>query len=143
MNRVTRLLESSAVRYLIIGGVSFVLDLGLLTVCYRYLHWALWLATGVGFWGSFFCNYLLQHRFSFGSRASTVGSLVRYSVLLGFNTLATMAIVELAQHVGWGYVAGKLIAAAATTVWNYFVYREWVFAQRPAPELALSAHPAD
>ena len=130
---VVRALRGAPGRYLLIGMTSFALDLGLLTLCYRAAHLPLWLATAAGFWGSFAYNYLLQRRFAFSARGTAVGSLVRYSTLLGFNTLATMGIVELAQATGPGYVAGKVAATCATTVWNYFAYKKWVFAE---------AHPA-
>ncbi|MFC8502035.1 GtrA family protein [Pedococcus sp. NPDC057267] len=116
-------------RYLLIGLSSFALDLGLLSLCYRVLHLPLWLATAAGFWGSFASNYLLQRRFAFGSHQAGLGSLVRYSTLLGFNTLATMGIVQLAETTGPGYVLGKVAATGATTVWNYFAYKKWVFTQ--------------
>lgn len=141
--RLAGLRDARLLRYLLIGGSSFVLDLGLLTLGFRTLHLPLWVATAAGFWGSFFYNYLLQRRFSFDAAGSHVGSLVRYSALLAFNTVATIAIVGFFQRIGWGYVTGKIVAAAATTIWNYFAYREWVFVADTRSEPPLSPYPAD
>ncbi|HEV7147059.1 MAG TPA: GtrA family protein [Pedococcus sp.] len=140
---LARLRDARVLRYLLIGGSSFVLDLGLLTLGFRTLHWPLWVATAAGFWGSFFYNYLLQRRFSFHAAGSQVGSLVRYSVLLAFNTVATIAIVGFFQRIGWGYVTGKVIATGATTIWNYFAYKEWVFVAGTRSDPPLSPYPAD
>ena len=141
--RLMDALRGTPGRYLLIGCTSFVVDLGLLSLCYRVLHWPLWLATGAGFWGSFAYNYLLQRRFAFTAAATVLGSLTRYSVLLGFNTLATMGIVELFQQLGPGYVAGKVAATGATTIWNYFAYKKWVFAHATNPPSTLSPEVTD
>ena len=138
-----RALRGAPGRYLLIGTTSFALDLGLLTLCYRAAHLPLWLATGAGFWGSFAYNYLLQRRFAFSTRGPALGSLVRYSALLGFNTLATMGIVELAQATGPGYVVGKVAATCATTVWNYFAYQRWVFADPHPGQPTVQPAPLD
>lgn len=123
----SRLAASSAVRYLVIGGLSFLLDFGLLALCYRVFGWPLWVATAAGFWGSFFFNFFLQRRFSFNATGSLAGGVFRYSLLLGANTLATIGIVSFFEHVGAGILIGKIVATAATTVWNYFLYKYWVF----------------
>lgn len=121
------LLASSAVRYLLVGGASFLLDLGLLALCYNVFGWPLWLATAAGFWGSFFFNFSLQRRFAFRTDTPMLGGVFRYSLLLGVNTLATIGIVWFFEEIGAGIVVGKVIATGATTVWNFFLYKYWVF----------------
>ncbi|MFJ4207190.1 GtrA family protein [Paenarthrobacter sp. NPDC089675] len=127
---ITKFLSSSLFRFLLIGGLSFLVDLGLLALCYQVFGWPLWLATGAGFWGSFFFNYFLQRHFAFGGGGTAIGGVLRYSGLLAFNTLAVMGIVELFQFLGAGYVAGKVVATAVTMGWNYFIYKHWVFPQK-------------
>jgi putative flippase GtrA len=133
---VNRLVASSAVRYLAIGSLSFVLDFGLLALCYRVFGWPLWLSTATGFWGSFFFNFFLQRRFSFKSESSLMGGAFRYSILLGVNTVATIGIVGFFENVGAGILVGKLVATGATTVWNYFLYKHWVFSTTRLRDLA-------
>jgi putative flippase GtrA len=141
--RLREALRGAPGRYLLIGLSSFAVDLGLLTAGYRVMHLPLWLATAGGFWGSFAYNYLLQRRFAFSARGAALGSLVRYSTLLCFNTLATMGIVELAQVTGPGYVVGKVAATGATTVWNYFAYKKWVFADARPKHPTVQPAPLD
>lgn len=119
--------DHSAVRYLVIGGGAFLLDLGLLTLAYRGIGLPLWLATQIGFWGSFAFNFTLQHRFAFGGVAPTGRALWRYVLLLAVNSLANVVVVELFERLGWGFVTGKFTVTVLQTVWNYFVYRYWVF----------------
>ncbi|MCO7274278.1 MULTISPECIES: GtrA family protein [Cellulosimicrobium] len=126
-------LGHSAFRYLLVGGFAFLLDLGLLALSYRVLGAPLWLATAVGFWGSFAFNFTLQRRYAFGGAMPTGPALWRYGVLLAVNSLANIAVVGLFEHLGWGYAVGKVAVTVAQTVWNYFAYRYWVFGGRAAP----------
>ena len=122
-----RLSRSSLVRYVLVGGLSFIVDLGLVWLLHVAAGWPLWIATGCAFVSSFIVNYTLQRLFSFSSRAPHGGALARYSILVATNTVLTVAIVTLLDTtiVGWGW--GKVIATILTTVGNYFAYRQWIF----------------
>lgn len=120
----------TAVRYLIAGGLSFIVDFGLLTLFKVVLNWQLWAATLVAFLASFVFNYLVQRMFSFGSTAPHGAALVKYALLVGFNTLATVGIVALVNETAAGWGVGKVVATLVTTTWNYFAYRYWVFAHQ-------------
>ena len=122
------LLDHSVVRYLIVGGCSFLIDLGLLAFCYRIVGMPLWLATAAGFWTSFFFNFFIQRRFSFGGAGRVGASLWRYAALLGANTIITIVAVELSERSGIGFAVGKTLITVAQTIWNYLIYRHWVFA---------------
>lgn len=128
--RIGELSRHSAVRYLIAGGLAFLVDLGLLALFHQVFGWPTWLAAGLAFIISFAFTYTIQRWFTFGSQAPHGPALVKYAVLVAFNTLATAAIVGLIDLTPAGWVVGKVVATAATTVWNYFVYRYWVFADR-------------
>lgn len=130
-------LNHSAVRFLIVGGIAFVLDFSLLALLHGELHWPLWLSTGIAFIIGFAFSYTAQRIFSFNSLAPHGPALVRYTVLVGFNALATIGIVALINTSAFGWGGGKVIATAVTTLWNYFAYRYWVFASpsrsKPTP----------
>ncbi|MDH6235946.1 putative flippase GtrA [Cryobacterium sp. CG_9.6] len=109
--------------------MSFLIDIGLLGLFHQVLGWKLWLATASAFLLTFAFNYSLQRAFSFGSRAGHGRTLVKYLILLSFNTLATVGIVWLVDLTGLGWGIGKITATIVTTAWNYFVFRYWVFAR--------------
>lgn len=118
------------IRYLVTGGVCFIVDFGLLALCSQLLRWPLWVATGFAFLVSFFFTYFAQRIFSFSANNPHGRALVRYGVLVGVNTLATIAIVSAIATLGDGWWAiGKIASTVATTIWNFFVYRYWVFAR--------------
>lgn len=124
------LYNHTAIRYLIAGGLSFIVDFGLLTLLKVVFDWQLWAATVVAFLTSFVFNYLVQRMFSFGSKAPHGAALVKYALLVAFNTLATVGIVALVNETAAGWATGKVASTLATTVWNYFAYRYWVFASQ-------------
>ena len=127
---VRTVFSHSSARYVIVGGLSLLLDLAILTLFYRVLGAPLGLATGIGFWGSVVFNFTLQKRFAFQRSGATGRSLWRYGTLLVINTVLNIIVVAIFQRVGWGFVYGKVVVTAAQTVWNYFAYRYWVFAGR-------------
>ncbi|MGP0222813.1 MULTISPECIES: GtrA family protein [unclassified Paenarthrobacter] len=131
---IAKVLASSLFRFLVVGGLSFLVDLGLLALCFQVFGWPLWLAAGAGFWGSFFFNYFLQRHFAFGGGGTALGGVLRYSGLLAFNTVAVMGIVEFFEFIGAGYVVGKVVSTIVTMGWNYFIYKHWIFPQKKHPE---------
>jgi putative flippase GtrA len=125
------LFRNRMVRYLIAGGLSFIVDFGMLAVLHEVLHWPTWIATAVAFIISFAFTYTIQRVFAFGGTSPHGTTLVKYTVLVIFNLVATTLIVSWIGQSSITWAGGKVIATVATTVWNYFVYKYWVFAERP------------
>ncbi len=125
---IRRAWARSEVRYLVVGGVCFAVDLGLLWLAHDALGLPLAIATPIAFLASFAVTYTLQKVIAFTSEARVAPSVLRYALLVAFNTLATTGIVWAIATAGGGWVVGKIVAVAATTVFNYFAYRYWVFA---------------
>lgn len=118
--------KNSAFRYLLVGGLSFLLDYGLLYLFHEIIGIRLWLATGISFSASFFFNFTLQKLFAFNSQNGTIGSLTKYILLVIFNAFATVAIVSfLYSFITWQIA--KILATIMTTVWNYLIYKYVIF----------------
>lgn len=124
---IARVWSSSAVRYLVVGGVAFLIDVGLLALLHDIFGVALAIATPVAFLLSFAVTYVLQRTFTFRSSAGIGPSAIKYTALVAFNTLATTGIVSLAPALGLPWIVGKVVAVGSTTVWNYFCYQYWIF----------------
>lgn len=127
-----RIWSLSAVRYLLVGGFCFVVDVALLWIAHESLGVPLPIATPVAFLASFAVTYTMQRVVAFASDSKMVPSVARYTALVVFNTLATTGIVWAVDALAGGWFVGKVLAVVATTVWNYFAYRYWVFASSPA-----------
>lgn len=124
---IARVWSHSAVRYLVVGGICFVADVAMLWVLHDVVGIPLAVATPVAFLASFALTYSLQRIVAFASDSKVVPSVGRYTALVVINTIATTGIVWLVDALGGGWFAGKVLAVVATTTWNYFAYRYWVF----------------
>jgi len=127
---IVRLWSSSAVRYLVVGAFAFLFDIGVLWVLYEVFHVPLPISTPAAFLLSFVVTYTLQRTVAFRSSHSVAPSVLRYAILVVFNTVATTGIVWAIDALGLPWAVGKVVAVVATTVWNYFAYRYWVFGTR-------------
>lgn len=124
---VVVLLEHRVIRFLIIGVLSFAVDLGLLMLLHEAFDVALWIATPVAFLTSLVFNFLLQRGWAFKATNKAPASALKYGVLVLFNLLATEAIVLLFAETELTYAAGKTAATVSTMVWNFFIYKYWIF----------------
>lgn len=121
-------------RYLAAGFLAFLVDFGLLALFREVFGWPTAVAAAVAFLVSFAFTYTIQRTLGFMSRAPHGRALVRYTILVGANTVATAVIVTLVDQTAAGWGVGKVLATAATTIWNYFAYRWWVFAETARPQ---------
>lgn len=123
--------------YIAVGVAGFAVDFGLLVLFREVVGTPVWLAATIAFWGSLAVVFLTNKYVTFAARGSGPHQLVRYFMLLGFNYLATLGVIYLAERAGLGYQLGKIAAVAMTTIWNYFAYQLWVFRTtepaRPTP----------
>lgn len=121
------------VRYLVAGGTAFGVDFAILAFLKEWVGLPVSLSAAIAFLVSFAYTYTVQRRFTFRSTAPQARSLLRYTLLVLFNTGATALIVWAFSLTWVGWVGGKVIAVIATTVWNFFAYKTWVFGSaRPA-----------
>jgi putative flippase GtrA len=139
--RLGRLYRSSAVRFLAVGVCSFIIDFSLLFLLHEVLHVAVWVATAVAFVVTFFFNYTLQRAFAFTSTSNHGAALVKYIALVAFNTVAITLIVSVFDSLIGGWELGKIVATVLSTVWNYFIYRHWIFVKIPDALLSDASHP--
>lgn len=130
VGRARRLLALGPVRYLLVGGLAFVVDIGLLWLFHEVFGVPLGISTPIAFLLSFALTFVLQRTLTFRTDAGIMGSAVKYTILVAFNTVATTLIVTAGAAVGLPWVWAKVIAVAATTIWNYFGYRYWIFPRR-------------
>ena len=128
-----QLAESSVIRFLVVGALSFALDLGLLTLLHEVLDVELWIATPIAFVVSLVFNFLLQRIFTFQATNGRGVSALKYGVLVVVNIFVSDLIVTGFDALGWSYLLGKGTATILTTVWNYFLYRHWIFRNHNAP----------
>ncbi|HVE64509.1 MAG TPA: GtrA family protein [Mycobacteriales bacterium] len=119
--------RSSLARYLLVGGLSFGVDAGLLVALREGAHAPLLLAASVAFWSALVFNFTLNRLWSFGGREDVKISFAKYLTLVAGNYLGTLGILSVGTRVGFNYVLVKAGAAGTAVCWNYLAYRFWVF----------------
>ena len=114
--------------YLVVGGLTAVVDIGLLALLHESYGVPLGAATTVAFCTAVVVNFLLNRTAmsSRGSRGLTQHAL-RYGSLVVANYVITLAVVTTAGHVGDKYLVAKVAIVAVSTSWNFLLYRHWVF----------------
>jgi putative flippase GtrA len=115
--------------YLVVGGLSVVVDIGLLALLHESYRVPLGVATTTAFCTAVVVNFLLNRTAmsSRGSRGLTQHAL-RYGSLVMANYVITIVVVTTVGHVSarW-YLVAKLVVVAGSTSWNFLLYRHWVF----------------
>jgi putative flippase GtrA len=117
----------NASRFLLVGGVSYLFDIGSLIMFHGVLHIALPVATTMSYAATLGVNFGLNRAFAFRSDSLIGRSLLRYLVLVAVNYAVTLLLVTGLTAAGMSYVAAKTQATVMIAVTNYFVYRWWVF----------------
>ena len=135
-----RLLGASASRYTITGVTAWLIDNGLFSI----LKWifgnkrisvpplsfsTLTLFTVIGMVSGFVFSFLTNRKWTFHSNSKMRWQLFRCIVLLAFNTLVTAVAVNLAglTHIYFLPDIVKYTMSCAIGVWNYFIYKRWVY----------------
>ena len=123
--------EHPAPRFLVTGGLTFLVDVGMLKLLHGVAGIALAPATALAFATAFVVNFTGSRQWVFASTArvgSTHRQLVRYVILVGVNLGSTLAIVVgLASGFALNYLIAKVCAATLNAIGNFFAYRHWVF----------------
>lgn len=116
-------------RYLLSGGITYVVEFGSFLALYYACKLPSGLAAAFSYALAWIVNYLLAHFFVFGDYEKALHkSLPRYMsvalINLLFNTFAVQLLVSAGQK---AYVA-KFCVSALIALWTYFAYKKFVFA---------------
>lgn len=118
------------VRYLAAGVLSAALDVGLLVVLREGAGLPVPVATAIAFLTALVVNFTLNRR-TFAAELTVGGAAVRharrYGTAVAGNLLLTVAVVSAADAAGIPYVVAKMAVLGGGVVWNFFLYRHWVF----------------
>lgn len=118
-------LLGQALRYLVTGGLAFVLDFGLFFACYHLLEWHYLVANLIGLLAGLTLNYLMSTGWVFSACERNLGrhkfgEILVFSVIgflgVGLNQLLMFVMVD---ELGFYASPSKLVAAAVVLVWNF------------------------
>lgn len=121
--------RKSMVKYVLVGGSTFVLDFVLLVLLHELVHLPVVVAATISYWTSIGYNFWLNRHWTF--TASATRSLrhhaVAYGALLLTNYLVTVGIIWGLGHLGIPYPIAKILAVGFSTSWTYVIYKKVIF----------------
>ena len=116
------------VRYLLVGGTTFIIDFGILFTLHGKLGFGIAGATSVAYWVSIVYNFVLNRYWTFDAREkeSLQRHITTYFILLVLNYFFAVIFVSFASdHIN--YIAAKAIAVLIQMIWTYPVYKKIIF----------------
>ncbi len=127
---IQSLFRHRLMRYLFIGGASYLIELLVLLSLANILSFDATIAVAYSFWVGLAASFFLQKNFAFQNKdntRSTVGKqALQYGLLVGFNYIFTIFFVALTAHI-IGLVPSRTLALLLTTVWNFVIYSRIIF----------------
>jgi len=115
-------------RYLLVGGSTFAIDLGLLIFFHGVRRFDLAVATTIAYWMSVIYNFFMNRHWVFN--AQRVKSLKEhaflYGCLLAINYVATVGVISvLSRHIP--YEVAKAIIVVVSISWMYPIQKRYIF----------------
>lgn len=110
-------------RYAFVGGVSFLVDAGVLwLLAHAGMHYLL--AACFGFAAGLLCNFILSRAFVFRAQTPRVGRVLEFAAyaligLIGLG-LTEVLLYFFTEIVLFHYMISKIIASAVVLFWNFF-----------------------
>jgi GtrA-like protein. len=125
-------------RYILIGGTAFIIDLILLYLCKSYVfnylaETGVYISTAIGFMGGLIYNYIFCLIFVFKSaKEQDKGKSIGSFFVFGFIGIAGLLITEFGMYIGIeifliNYLIVKVIMAAIVLLWNYGIRKILIF----------------
>lgn len=117
-------------RYTLVGGLAFVIDLGLLFVLTEYAHLHYLVSATLSFLAGLLVNYMLSTQWIF--RSSKIKNkkveFILFGLIgvigLGLNNVLLYFFTDL---IGLYYMLSKLITAVLVYAWNFLGRRYFLF----------------
>ena len=117
----------SFARYVLIGVIATAVHSLVLVLCVEAAGWQPWLASGIGATVGAQVAYAGNRLYTFDHRGAVGASWLKFQITALVGALQGMAIVAVAVHGGWHYVAAQVVATLAGLVLTYMVNRLWTF----------------
>ncbi|MDP2685165.1 MAG: GtrA family protein [bacterium] len=116
------------IKYVCIGAISVATDIIFLYFFTEFFNLWYVLSAGLSFLIGLIIVFVLNKFWSFQKYAFTKEQLKKFIILMAFNYLSNMLLILLlTEIVEITYLSSKLIIIAMQTIWNFLLYKFWVF----------------
>jgi putative flippase GtrA len=124
--------SATLLRYTIVSGVAFAVDLGLLLALSGSMP--LLVANSVAFILANIAHFAVAHTWVFGKKLNDPRLLSIYAVVAAISVVGLLIndlVVWLGVvMLGSGLIAAKILATLVAWAWNYQARRRWVYTER-------------
>lgn len=121
--------QHPVVRFLFVGGLTYVVDIGILVGLHYGLHVQRTVATAASFWVGLLFSFGLQKLVAFQDYQKEIKAISKqalwYGVLILFNYFFTLFVVSFFPDKD--LILSRTIAVILTAIWNYFFYKNIIF----------------
>jgi putative flippase GtrA len=147
-DRVRALSRHAGIRYVFAGGTALTVELVTLWLCHGVFGLPVWLGTTLAYAAAFGVNFSLNRLLTFADHGARDGAVhvqtVKFSILVAINYFVTLAVMNglTSNSVNVNYLVAKVLSTGVITIYNFYVYRHWVFGSdslRPGKRDAASA----
>ena len=125
------------IRYLIVGGIAFVIDFTVLYVSKEFIlkdsYYSLYVSTAMGFISGLIVNYCLSIFFVFNSAKGTQkGRSAKDMFVFTVVGILGLIVSEFGMFIGaeelaFNYLLVKIVVTAVVLLWNYIARKILIF----------------
>lgn len=127
-------LDLSLVRYLVVGGTSFICEYGTFYLLYREAAIQVYIANSLSFSIGLVVSFSLNRIWTFKAANYKLAGhhqLILYSLLAIINLCLINLIIGFLKILGISPLIGKFIAMASVVTWNFAIFKLHIFAKAP------------
>lgn len=125
---LSRVVAASLLGFAVINGFTFTVDLVLLALAHRLLHWPYAAAVTVSYLAAFALSFVLNRAFNFRSHGALGPQSARYAVAVGLNYLVfVLGVGSGLTALGVGYTIARMLSGLAEGAYMYCVMRWAIF----------------
>lgn len=129
----------------IVGVVSLLIDVAVTTALYSYAHLPAYLAGSIGFLSAFFFNFPVNRKHVFNhtnlDRFSLKTQMSLFAGLCFFNLGVTALLMDvMVDWLGVQVSLAKIAVTALIAVWNFLLFRYFIFSKQSEPTEVKSQH---
>jgi putative flippase GtrA len=125
-----RVIANTLFRYVLIGGVSFVIEIAVLYSMVHIFNLSSLIAVAVSFWVGLVISFILQKIIAFQDKDKSSKKLLRQSMiyisLVIINYFFTIVFVAILEST-LGLLLARTVALIITTSWNFIIYSKIIF----------------
>ncbi|NUR62825.1 MAG: GtrA family protein [Catenulispora sp.] len=138
---IKTLANHTFVRYAFSGGSALATEEVVLYLTHGLGHFPLWLATGLAYLIAFGVNFSINRMLTFAEHGAREGAVhkqtLRFALLVAVNLAVTQVLMYTLTGIGVNYLIAKPLSTVVITLYNFWLYKHWVF--KPEPPKANSA----